>query len=104
MHRACLIGKARRGFREDALSFLDREGLERLVLERGDLASLVEIANPALERDEAAGAGIEQLAPRGRGVDGVLCKAKAHQPPATGGMNTTASPAASRATRRRTRC
>ena len=82
-------------FRNDARSLFDRKSLERLVLEPGHLATLVEIAHPSLERDEAAGAGVEKLRARRRGVDRMLGEAKAHQPPATGGMNTTESPAAS---------
>src|SRR6202041_829102 len=54
-------GKARGRFADDALPLLDCEGLERLVLERSHLASLVEIAHPSLERDESPRAGVEQL-------------------------------------------
>ncbi len=95
MHRACLIGKRARGFRQDALAFLQRELLECLVFQPRDFPALVEIAHPAFEAHVAAGAEIGKLAPRGLGVDGPLAEAEAHQPPATGGMNTTASPAAS---------
>ncbi len=57
--------------------------------------SLILIPNPTFEADIAARAEVEQFAPRGVRVDRRLGEAKAHQPPATGGMNTTASPAAS---------
>ena len=53
------------------------------------------IPNPTFEADIAARSQVEQLAPRLDRVDGRLGKAKTHQPPATGGMKTTASPAAS---------
>jgi hypothetical protein len=88
--------EARRGLRQDTLALLDRELLECLVLEPCDFPALVEIAHPALEAHVAAGAEISELAPRRLGVDGSMGEAEAHQPPATGGMNTTASPAASR--------
>src|SRR3984885_1998186 len=88
--------EACRGFRQDTLAFLERELLECLVLEPRDFPALVEIAHPALEAYVAAGAEIGELAPRRLGVDGPPGEAQAHQPPATGGMNTTASPAVSR--------
>src|ERR1700744_6160593 len=87
---------ARAGPGEDALAFFQRKLPKRLVFQTRDFLPLVEIADPALEARIAAGAGIEQLAPSRGGVDGFIGEAKAHQPPATGGMNTTASPAAKR--------
>src|SRR5258708_1498566 len=72
------------------------EFLERFVFQASDFLALVVIPNPPLEADIAACAQVEELAPRLGGIDGRLGKAKAHHPPATGGMNTTASPAASR--------
>src|ERR1700722_19941330 len=88
--------EAPQGFGKDALAFLHREFLERFVFQTSDLLSLVVIPDPPLEAHVAAGTGVEQFAPRLGSVDGGLGKAKAHHPPATGGMNTTASPAASR--------
>src|ERR1700726_51637 len=88
--------EAPQGFGDDALAFLQREFLERLVFQTSDLLPLVVIPNPPLEAHVAAGARVEQFAPRLGSVDGGLGKAKVHHPPATGGMNTTASPAARR--------
>ncbi len=84
--------KSTLSLRKNAFAFLHRQLLESLVFQPSDLLSLVVIANPALEADVAAGTGIEQLEPRRNGVDGRMRETKAHQPPATGGMNTTASP------------
>jgi hypothetical protein len=50
------------------------------------------IADPPHETQLAARGKILQLLSRSLRVDGRLGKAKAHQPPATGGMKTTASP------------
>src|SRR6202011_3759843 len=72
------------------------EFLECLVFQTNDLLSLILVPNPSLEADIAACAKIEEFLARLGGVDGCLREAKAHHPPATGGMNTTASPAASR--------
>ncbi len=87
--------KAPQRFGDDALAFLYRQFLKCFVFEPGDLLAFVLIADPALETDVAAGAEILQLTPRLRRVDCRLGKAQAHQPPATGGMKTTASLAAS---------
>src|SRR5882762_1288859 len=88
--------EAAQGIGNDTLAFFHREFLECFVFQASDFLSLVVIANPSLEADVAARAQVEELAPRLGGVDGRLRKAKAHHPPATGGMKTTASPAASR--------
>src|ERR1700677_2252747 len=88
--------KARRGLGEDTLALFQRKLPKSLIFETRDLLSLIEIAHPSLEARIASGAGSEQLAPGPSGVDGLVGEAKAHQPPATGGMNTTASPAARR--------
>src|ERR1035438_2750671 len=87
-----LHGEAPQGFGDDALAFLHREFLECFVFEARDFLAFVMIPHPTLEADIAAGAKIEQLAACQRGIDGGLSKAKTHQPPATGGMKTTASP------------
>src|SRR5712664_26275 len=87
--------KAPQGVGDDALAFLHRELLERFVFQASDFLPLIVIPNPPLEADIAACAQVEELAPRFDGIDGRLSKAKAHHPPATGGMKTTASPAVS---------
>src|ERR1700674_3151989 len=87
-----LYRESPQGFGDDAVAFLDRQFLKSFVLQPGDFLTLVKIPHPALETDVAARAQSLQLAPRAFGVDGRLSKAKMHQPPATGGMNTTASP------------
>ena len=87
--------EAPHSFRDDAVAFLYSQLLKSFVFQPRDLLAFVLIANPTLETDVAARPWILQLAPRLRGVDGRLSKAEAHQPPATGGMNTTASLAAS---------
>src|ERR1700689_4678523 len=51
-------------FRDDALAFLHRKLLKRLVFESSDFLAFVLIADPALETDVAAGAEIRKLAPR----------------------------------------
>src|ERR1700678_4025747 len=82
-------------FRDDAVAFLYGQFLKSFVFESSDFLAFVLIANPALETDVAARAQILKLAPGAFRVDGRLGKAEAHQPPATGGINTTASLAAS---------
>src|ERR1700692_5136146 len=86
--------EAPQGFGDDALAFLHREFLERFVFQAGDFLAFVMVPHPTLEADIAAGTQIEQFAPGLGRVDGCLGEAEAHQPPATGGMKTTASPAA----------
>ena len=88
-----LDGETLQCLRENSLTLLDGESLKGFVLEPSDVLALVMIPNPALEADVAAGAAVEQFAARGFGIDGRFSEAKPHQPPATGGMNTTASPA-----------
>jgi len=87
--------EATQRLRDDAVAFLYRQLLKSFVFQPSNFLAFVLIANPALETDVAAGTWVLQLAPALRGVDGRLGKAEAHQPPATGGMNTTASLAAS---------
>src|SRR5450631_15800 len=87
--------KAPQRLGDDAVAFLHRQLLKRLVLESSDFLALVLIAHPAFETGVAAGTLVLQLTARAFGVDGRLGKPEVHQPPATGGMNTTASLAAS---------
>src|SRR6185437_1255697 len=87
--------EALQGLGHDARAFLDREFLEGFVFEKGHLLPLVVIANPALEAGEGARAAIQEFAARRVRIDGGLSEAEVHQPPATGGMKTTASPALS---------
>src|SRR5258707_9924268 len=94
--QSVLHRKAPQGVGDDALAFLHREFLERFVFQTSDLLSLVVIPDPALKADVAACAQVEELAPGLDSIDGRLREAKSHHPPATGGMKTTASPAASR--------
>src|SRR3984885_11719440 len=94
--QSVLHREAPQGFGDDAFAFLHGEFLECLVFQASHLLPLVVFANPALEAHIAARARIEQLAPRLGGIDGNLRESEAHQPPATGGMNTTAPPAGSR--------
>src|SRR6202041_1030587 len=84
--------KSPHGFGDDAIALLDRQFLKSLVFQPRDCLTLVQIPHPAFETDIAAGAQGLQLASRALGVDGVFSEAKMHQPPATGGMKTTASP------------
>src|SRR5271156_1907417 len=88
--------EAPQGFGDDAFAFLHGEFLEGFIFQGSDLLPLIVIPHPALEAGIAARRRIEQLASRLRGVDGRFSEPEAHQPPATGGMKTTASPAASR--------
>ena len=97
MHSARLIGKRRKRLGDDALAFLHGELGNASYSSRVTSLAFVVIAHPAFEADVAAGAAIEQLAARGVGVDRDVGEAEAHQPPATGGMNTTASSGGERA-------
>ena len=83
------------GFGDDAVAFLDGQFLKCLVLEPRDFLALVKVADPSFETDVASRAKILKLTPCRFGVDRCLGKAEVHQPPATGGMKTTASLAAS---------
>src|ERR1700734_3876916 len=87
--------EAPQGFGENAFAFLHRKFLERFVFQAGHCLPFIVIANPTLETDIAAGTRVEEFASRVVGVDGCFGEAKAHQPPATGGMKTMASPALS---------
>ncbi len=92
----------------DPLAFLHRQRLERLVLQVPNLVPFVVIAHPAFERRIPAALRIRELGAKRGGVDRRMAEAKnthgtkssserkgGSQPPATGGMNTTASPSAS---------
>ena len=74
MHaRRVLDAEALHGLRHDALGFLHRERLERLVLEAVHRVPFVVIAHPAFERGVAAARRIAQLvapAPRCRAARG----------------------------------
>jgi hypothetical protein len=91
--------KAAHGFRHDARAFLFCELRERLVFQARDRVSFVVIANPALESRETAAGIVAQLALQRRTVQWGFAERERVEtgvhPPATGGMNTTASPAAS---------
>src|SRR5450631_351348 len=91
-----LDGKQLQRLGEDSISLFEGEGLEGFVFEPRDFLPLVMVPYPAFETDVAAGAAVEQFAARGDGIDGRFGEAKPHQPPATGGMKTTASPALKR--------
>src|SRR5579859_3986674 len=88
-------GKSPHGVGDDAVAFLHRQFLKSFVFEARDLLTVVEIPHPAFEADIAAGAQGLQLPSRAADVDGAFGEAELHQPPATGGMKTTASPVAS---------
>jgi len=90
--RGMFNGKTLQCFGKYAVALFDGKGLKGFVLESSDVLALVMIPNPALEAHVAAGAAVEQFPARGLRIDGRLGEAKAHQPPATGGMNTTSSP------------
>ena len=80
------------GFGDDAVGFLYGQLLKCLVLEPRDFLALVKVADPPFETDVAPRAKILKLTPCRFGVNRCLGKAEMHQPPATGGMKTTASP------------
>src|SRR5258705_6781067 len=93
--------KARDRLGEDALTFANGERLEGLVLQAPYAHALVGIAHPAFERRVSAAGRIGELRAQRLWVDGRVgeaehgvCGGRPH-PPATGGMNTTASPSAS---------
>src|SRR5665213_2555962 len=94
--------KALHGRGDDALAFLIRQQLEGLVLQMPHLLAFVVVAYPAFKRGVATTGRINDLLAFDFGVDGCLGEAEGfhggslcRQPPATGGMNTTASPSAS---------
>ena len=55
---------------DDPLAFLDRKRLEGFVFQPAHAPALVVVANPTLERGEAAAAWITELGPQGRLVEG----------------------------------
>jgi hypothetical protein len=79
-------------FGEDALAFLDAKRLEGLVLEPLHGLAFVVIADPAFEADEGAAAAIHETGTQGPAIDRCVGEGEVAHPPATGGMNTTASP------------
>src|SRR5580658_2407077 len=90
-----LDGISPQGFGDDTIALGHGEFLKGLVLQARDFLPFIVIAHPAFEGRVASRTQIEQFPPRLGGVDGIVGESKAHQPPATGGRNTTASPAAS---------
>jgi len=88
--------EAGHGLGDDAFALLDRQCLERLVLEALHGAALVVVAHPTLEAGVAARRGIGEGVAVALGLERPAAEAeRVHQPPATGGMNTTRSPAVS---------
>src|ERR1035438_3745147 len=85
--------KAPQRLGHDAIALFDGQRFECFVFEAAHRLPLVVIAYPSLEARISPGAGIEQLLPRSLGVDCRMRELKSHQPPATGGMKTIASPA-----------
>src|SRR5687768_5825575 len=84
------------GFVHDACAFFFRELRERLVFEPRDGVAFVVIADPAFESREPSAGVVTQLELQRRDVQRRFAEAEfAVHPPATGGMNTTESPAAS---------
>src|ERR1700722_3358001 len=88
--------EAPQSFGDDAFAFLQREFLKGFVFQSNVFPPPIVIPHPAFKTDVGAGSHVEDLAPPGRGVDRGVGKAEAHQPPATGGMKTTAPPTLSR--------
>ncbi len=85
--------KLRARFFDDARAFLFRELGERFVFQARDRVAFVVVAHPAFEGRETAAALVAHFALQGDGVERTRAEAKWIHPPATGGMNTTASPA-----------
>ena len=95
-----LHAELRAGLGDDPLALADCELGEGLVFEAHDGQAVVVVADPALERRIAARRRIGQRTALGVDVEGGAAEAEAahlsgFQPPATGGMKTTVSPAAS---------
>ncbi len=80
-------------FLHDARAFLFGELGERFVFQARDGVAFVVVAHPAFEGRETAAGLVAHLALQGGGVERLVAEAKRIHPPATGGMNTTASPA-----------
>lgn len=62
----------RRYLLDDALAFFFSEGGECLVLERGDIAPLMVVADPAFEGGETSGGGGADAVAEGAGFDGFV--------------------------------
>ena len=67
------------GLRENALTFLFRERCVGFVFEVIHAATFVMVADPAFERAEAAGRGIENGVAEGLGVEGGGLNVKGHE-------------------------
>src|SRR5581483_957664 len=68
--------ESRDGLGEDALAFLDRKRLERLVFKVANLHALVVIAHEPFERAIAAAGRIGKFRPQGRLIDGLVTEAE----------------------------
>lgn len=60
-------------FFEDALAFFFGKGWEGFIFQRGDIAALVVVTHPALERRVTSGGGITDSITKRAGVDGCFC-------------------------------
>src|SRR5690606_4627002 len=83
---------------DDLLALGDGDRLVRLVLEQGDLVTVLVIAHPAFERHARAGARVTKALFERARIDRGRANREAHrQPPATGGKNSPSSPCVSSA-------
>ena len=83
------------GLAHDGLAFEARHVVEGLVLQFRDRLAEVMVAHAPFENCQGSRFGRAEPRLQGGGVDGAVGELKHAQPPATGGMNTTRSPAAS---------
>src|SRR5689334_4032112 len=81
------------GFSDDAHALAHTQGLEGLVFQMRDLLALVVVAHPAFKAGEAAAMCVDEFGAQRAAIDRCRSKPESAHPPATGGMNTTWSPA-----------
>jgi hypothetical protein len=80
-------------FFDDTCAFLFGELGESLVFQARYRMAFIMVAHPAFEGRKAPAALVAHLPLQGGGIECARAEAKWTHPPATGGMNTTASPA-----------
>ena len=82
--------------RDDAFAFAHRQRRERFVLQTSHALAFVVVAHPSFEARVAAARRVAQFRAIRVGRERRLAETeRGHQPPATGGMNTTRSPGCS---------
>ena len=86
--------KAGDGLVDDARAFFDAQRFKGFIFQAGHRMAFVVVAHPAFKRRIAAAVVVQQFAAQCGPIHSLMGKAEHDQPPATGGINTTVSPAA----------